>query len=229
MRAGSWRLPKSGSGGMVKRLHLGRAAESGVIAARLAQRGYEGPRTVLEGRYGVLDAFCDEQRPDAADQGARARVRDRTHLLQALSLSRHRACAGAAPAQPHRRARLRRRRHPHASRSRHRARSYRTTASVTPADIMLAQYSVPFCVAIAALPRPARPQRVLRPHPARRARARPGGAHPAVGERGDLGLGRAHQRDAQRRAHIRRPDRHLARLPGDAAGDRAVARSSSTG
>src|SRR2546429_469646 len=51
---------KAGSGGMIKRLHLGRAAEGGVLAARLAQRGYEGPRTVLEGRYGVLDAFCEE-------------------------------------------------------------------------------------------------------------------------------------------------------------------------
>ena len=30
---------KAGSGGMIKRLHLGRAAENGVVAARLAQRG----------------------------------------------------------------------------------------------------------------------------------------------------------------------------------------------
>src|SRR5207247_938748 len=51
---------KSPSGGMVKRLHLGRAAEGGVLAARLAQRGYEGPRNVLEGRYGLLEAVCDE-------------------------------------------------------------------------------------------------------------------------------------------------------------------------
>src|ERR1700730_3153688 len=35
-----------GSGGMVKRLHLGRAAESGVLAAMLAARGYEGPHTI---------------------------------------------------------------------------------------------------------------------------------------------------------------------------------------
>jgi 2-methylcitrate dehydratase PrpD len=54
---------KSGSGGMIKRLHLGRAAEAGVIAARLAHRGYEGPHTVLEGQFGVLDAFCEETDP----------------------------------------------------------------------------------------------------------------------------------------------------------------------
>lgn len=54
---------KSQSGGMIKRLHLGRAAEAGVLAARLAQRGYEGPETVLEGRFGVLEAFCEETDP----------------------------------------------------------------------------------------------------------------------------------------------------------------------
>jgi 2-methylcitrate dehydratase PrpD len=54
---------KSSSGGMIKRLHLGRAAEAGVIAARLAQRGFEGPPTVLEGRFGVLEAFCEETDP----------------------------------------------------------------------------------------------------------------------------------------------------------------------
>ena len=60
---------KSGSGGMIKRLHLGRAAESGVIAARLAQRGYEGPPAVLEGRYGLLEAFCEETDPSLLTQG----------------------------------------------------------------------------------------------------------------------------------------------------------------
>lgn len=60
---------KAGSGGMVKRLHLGRAAEGGVVAVYLAQRGYEGPLTVLEGRYGVLDAYCEESNPTFLTQG----------------------------------------------------------------------------------------------------------------------------------------------------------------
>ena len=51
---------KSGSGGMVKRLHLGRAAEGGVVAARLAAARLRGPPSVLEGRFGVLEAFCEE-------------------------------------------------------------------------------------------------------------------------------------------------------------------------
>src|SRR6267378_334544 len=60
---------KAGSGGMVKRLHLGRAAESVVLAVRLANRGYEGPRNVIEGRYGVLEAFCEEHDAALLTQG----------------------------------------------------------------------------------------------------------------------------------------------------------------
>src|SRR6478672_3286352 len=48
---------KAGNGGMVKRLHAGRASESGVLAARLAKNGFTGPDTILEGKFGVFDAF----------------------------------------------------------------------------------------------------------------------------------------------------------------------------
>jgi len=47
-------------GGMVKRLHAGRAAEGGVVAALLASRGFTGPSTVFEGKYGYCRAFSDE-------------------------------------------------------------------------------------------------------------------------------------------------------------------------
>src|SRR5204863_4083 len=47
-----------GNGGMVKRLHLGRASEAGVLAASLAADGFEAPRTVLEGEFGFLKVFC---------------------------------------------------------------------------------------------------------------------------------------------------------------------------
>ena len=53
---------KSG-GGMVKRLHLGRAAESGVLAATLAKNGFSGPATVLEGKFGYMHVFCHEGDP----------------------------------------------------------------------------------------------------------------------------------------------------------------------
>src|SRR5947209_7979554 len=49
-----------GDGGMVKRLHLGRASEAGVLAASLGANGFTGPRTVLEGQFGFLRVFCTE-------------------------------------------------------------------------------------------------------------------------------------------------------------------------
>ena len=54
---------QSNQGGMVKRIHMGRAAESGVLAARLAQLGYEGPHSVLEGTFGILKVFCKTNDP----------------------------------------------------------------------------------------------------------------------------------------------------------------------
>lgn len=51
---------KAQQGAMVKRLHMGRACESGILAARLAQQGYTGPETILEGRFGFLEVFCKD-------------------------------------------------------------------------------------------------------------------------------------------------------------------------
>jgi 2-methylcitrate dehydratase PrpD len=62
--SGLLEFAKSGSGGMVKRLHLGRAAEGGVLAASLARGGFEGPGSVLEGRFGFLNAFADNADPE---------------------------------------------------------------------------------------------------------------------------------------------------------------------
>ncbi len=60
LASGLLEFAKSGSGGMVKRLHLGRAAEGGVLAASLARDGFTGPETVLEGKFGFLRAFARE-------------------------------------------------------------------------------------------------------------------------------------------------------------------------
>ena len=46
-------------GAMIKRLHLGKAAEGGVTAASLARRGFAGPDSVLEGELGFCRAFSD--------------------------------------------------------------------------------------------------------------------------------------------------------------------------
>ena len=50
------------SGGMAKRLHAGRAAEGGLTAALLADRGFEGSTDGLAGRYGFCRVFTDEPR-----------------------------------------------------------------------------------------------------------------------------------------------------------------------
>ena len=44
-------------GGMVKRLHLGRSAEAGVRMAQLASRGFQGPPFGLDSRFGLLEVF----------------------------------------------------------------------------------------------------------------------------------------------------------------------------
>lgn len=62
--SGLMEYAKSGSGGMVKRLHIGRAAEGGVMAATLAKDGFEGPSSVLEGPFGFLSAFAEGAQPD---------------------------------------------------------------------------------------------------------------------------------------------------------------------
>jgi 2-methylcitrate dehydratase PrpD len=137
---------KAGSGGMIKRLHLGRAAEGGVLAARLAQRGYEGPRSVLEGQYGLLEAFCEEHDASLLTKGlgeifeiervcikryachvtAQAPVELMRDLMTQHGFGgddiRDLAIEGSAKVLSHH-------------------------SDTDPADVMLAQYSVPFSVA----------------------------------------------------------------------------------
>jgi 2-methylcitrate dehydratase PrpD len=60
LSGGLVQFSRSGTGGMVKRLHFGRAGESGVLAANLAERGFDGPHDILEGEFGFLRVFCDE-------------------------------------------------------------------------------------------------------------------------------------------------------------------------
>src|SRR5712672_3248435 len=61
LSCGLLEFAKSGTGAMVKRLHLGRAAESGVLAAGLAADGFTGPVSVLEGEFGFLRVFCGSE------------------------------------------------------------------------------------------------------------------------------------------------------------------------
>jgi 2-methylcitrate dehydratase PrpD len=60
--AGTWAFNADGS--MSKRLHPGKAAHSGVLAAELAQLGFSGPTQIYEfADGGVLKAFSDDADP----------------------------------------------------------------------------------------------------------------------------------------------------------------------
>ena len=95
-----------GDGGMVKRLHLGRASEAGVLAASLAADGFEGPRTVLEGEFGFLKVFCTKWDEAELTRGLGEDVCRLLHGAEALSVPRHRARRGQSGARSAGRARL---------------------------------------------------------------------------------------------------------------------------
>jgi 2-methylcitrate dehydratase PrpD len=148
LSAGLLAFSHAEQGGMVKRLHLGRAAESGVLAARLASAGYTGPETVLEGKFGFLDAYSREADPTLLTAGLGAEWRT---LIIAM---KHYPMHGATqiPVQSVRDlmaehgftgpdvARIVIEGSPKLA-SHHNNRE--------PGEIMHAQYSVPFCVALA--------------------------------------------------------------------------------
>jgi 2-methylcitrate dehydratase PrpD len=145
------------SGGMVKRLHLGRVAESGILAARLASAGYTGPETILEGKFGYLEAYCREGY-DAdlltADLGKKWKT-------SRINLKLY-ACHGYAqsPVQA-----LRELMKEHQFQGHDVARvlvegSPRIASQfniLEPSDIMQGQYSVPFCIALSLYRDPADP------------------------------------------------------------------------
>ena len=148
---------KAGQGGMVKRLHLGRAAEGGVLAARLAARGLEAPHAVIEGKFGLLDAFCSDTRPDLLLAGLGKRWE-----MEALCLKRYSCHITAhAPAE------LLREWMAHYGFSgpdilrievKGGPKLLSHHGSKSPGDLALAQYSLPFVLALAAYRDPQDPQ-----------------------------------------------------------------------
>jgi 2-methylcitrate dehydratase PrpD len=137
-----------GDGGMVKRLHLGRASEAGVLAASLAADGFEGPRTVLEGEFGFLKVFCTKW-----DEAELTRGLGETFVVSSTVLKRY-PCHATAHAA------VRAVRDLQAEHGFRGSEVEAITVTGTermierhnilePADLMLAQYSIPFCVALA--------------------------------------------------------------------------------
>ena len=148
---------KANEGAMVKRLHLGRAAESGILAAQLAAGGFDGPHTVLEGRYGFLEAYCRDADPSKLTAG----------LGQEWETLR--ICIKAYPCHitahtPVQALRSLMAEHQFGGNDvsalrvtgAHKLLSHHDLRE--PRDVMQAQYSVPFCVALALVRDPADPR-----------------------------------------------------------------------
>lgn len=147
--AGLLAFSKAERGGMVKRLHMGRAAEAGVLAAQLAADGFDGPDTVLDGRFGFLQAVCNESDPSllTADIGTGWKIESLCLKQFACHITAH------TPVQL---LRTLMQRHGFAGQDisglrlgvSEKVLSHHTSRN--PADIMQAQYSVPYITAIAA-------------------------------------------------------------------------------
>jgi 2-methylcitrate dehydratase PrpD len=76
-----------------KRYHVAKAAHGGVLSARLAQRGMNGPHSIFEGEFGLFRVYSADSRPERllAELGSRYDILD-------TSFKRYPFCDGnAAP------------------------------------------------------------------------------------------------------------------------------------
>ena len=147
----------AGDGAMVKRFNLGRGAEGGVVAASLAAAGFAGPSTVIEGEGGFLRAFCPrwDAAPLSAGLGsdfktmtimikryachitAHTPVEAMLDLRQAHGFAAADIAAIAIAGSP---------------------RMATVNNIPSPPDVLLAQFSIPFCVALAMYRDPVDPR-----------------------------------------------------------------------
>ena len=158
LACGLLEFARAGNGAMVKRLHLGRAAESGVLAASLASDGFTGPTSVLEGEFGFLRVFCGTD----FDTGELTRGLGASYATRSIMFKRF-PCHITAQTSVQAILDLRAA-HGYAApdvAAIHIAgndKMARVNNIPSPPDIMLAQYSVPFCVALAHVRDPRDPR-----------------------------------------------------------------------
>ena len=141
----------SDTGSMVKRLHFGRAAEGGVVAASLAAEGLDGPHDILEGKAGFLKVFCDEYDISELTHGLDGSI----FVMREIAMKQfgtHGASQIPLQALYHLRAQ-----HPFTANDIESLEILAAHESVehhdnfAPTDLMQAQYSVPFCMALACV------------------------------------------------------------------------------
>jgi len=155
--AGLLEFAKSGTGAMVKRLHLGRASEAGVMSASLAASGFTGPQTALEGEFGFLRVLCRDYDMNLLTQGL-----GETWACDSIMLKRY-ACHITAHTPVEATLALKAQ---HGFTGADIAsieilstdRAVRVNNIPQPKDVLLAQYSIPFCVALAVYRNPVDPR-----------------------------------------------------------------------
>ena len=141
----------SDTGSMVKRLHFGRAAEGGVVAASLAAEGLDGPHDILEGKAGFLKVFCDDYNLSELNVGLDGSV----FVMREIAMKRF-GTHGASQIPLQALYQLRAQ-HPFTANDIESLEILAARESVehhdnfSPTDLMQAQYSVPFCVALACV------------------------------------------------------------------------------
>ncbi len=162
-------------GGMMKRMHAGRAAESGVRMAQLAARDFTGPPTAIDGKFGLLEVYGGKTaRPELLTAGLGTDWAMTSVFVKVYSccswiqgtVQQLVALRGPQPLKP---ADIRQ--------VRIGVSSYaaKNNGEPAPVDIMGAQYSFPYCAALALASDPTDPAMYLEKvidDPERRALAR---------------------------------------------------------
>jgi 2-methylcitrate dehydratase PrpD len=157
LAGGLLEFARSGTGAMVKRLHLGRAAESGVMAASLAASGFTGPHSVLEGPFGYLNVFCGEHDLAALTHGLGEEYATLRIMLKRFPC--HITAHTSVQAVEDLRAEHKYSGDDVASINIAGTEKMATINNIPqPADLMMAQYSIPFCVALAHYKNPRDPR-----------------------------------------------------------------------
>jgi 2-methylcitrate dehydratase PrpD len=154
---GLMEFARSGTGAMVKRLHLGRAAESGVLAASLAADGFTGPVSVIEGEHGFLRVFCRDTDDGELLRGLGESWSTRTILMKrfACHISAHTSVQAILDLRAE---------HGYsgndvaAIRIAGNEKMAKVNNIPRPKDVMMGQYSIPFCVALAHVRDPRDPR-----------------------------------------------------------------------
>lgn len=144
-------------GGMVKRLHAGRAAEGGVRMSQLARRGFTGPPSAIDGRYGLLEVFGGESsKPQHLWEGlgekwAIEQVWTKVYPICGLIQGVVQMLMAMRAAQP---VAVERVQKVVIGVSEY---AFRYNGNMSPSDTMEAQYSIPYCAAVALTGDPADP------------------------------------------------------------------------